>query len=141
METKIRNDYKQSIINKDVDSKLTLSLLINKIDKLKKEVNRDVSDDEILALVMKDIKKRNQSIDAYEKASRKDLLDKENRELVILTSYTPEPLSEESILSLIREQINNNPGIHEGKLFGLINKACKGLNKADQIKQLIAQSK
>jgi hypothetical protein len=41
---------------------------------------------------------------------------------------------------LVRLTKATNPGIHEGKLFGLINKECKGVTKAEEIKKAIAEA-
>lgn len=140
MEPKIRADYKAAIKSKDAPAKRALSLLISAIDNEKISLKRELTEDEILKTIIKECKKRNQSIEAYTLAKRLELTVKEEEELVVLESYLPKPLTYSELQVLVRNFKNEFPGIHEGKLFGLVNKETKGTSKAEDIKKAISES-
>lgn len=71
------------------------------------EVKRghDLSDDEVLEVVAREAKRRRESIDAFGKGGRQDLVDKESAELVVLESYLPAALSDDELATLVDEAI------------------------------------
>lgn len=140
MEPKIRTDYVTAIKARDAVAKSTLGLLISAIDNEKISLKRELTEDEVTKIISKEVKKRNQSIDTYTLSKRLDLAVKEEEELKILESYLPQALTYSELLSLVKQKKEDNPGIHEGKLFGLINKETKGTSKAEDIKKAIAEA-
>ncbi|MBU2109433.1 GatB/YqeY domain-containing protein [Patescibacteria group bacterium] len=98
LKEKILNDFKGAFKGKD---KIRLSVLkmlqaeihnaeIAKRTKLGEE--SPLSDDEILQVISREIKKRKKAIELYERGGRKDLADKEKAEIEILSAYLPEQL-------------------------------------------------
>ena len=97
---KIEEDYKNSVKSKDKIEISTYRLILSAVKDLeilnrsgpnKKETN----DKDIIQLIKKMIKQRNESIEAYEKNNRKDLAESEKNEVDILSVYLPKQLSEE----------------------------------------------
>jgi uncharacterized protein YqeY len=66
---------------------------------------RSVSDDDILALLQKMIKSRQESLDIFEKNNRPDLADTERGEIAVISAYLPQQLSEEEVAAAIRDAI------------------------------------
>jgi uncharacterized protein YqeY len=66
---------------------------------------KTLGDDDILALLQKMVKSRQESLDIYEKAGRTDLVDKERAEIEVISSYLPQPLSEEETAAAIKDAI------------------------------------
>jgi uncharacterized protein YqeY len=64
-----------------------------------------LEDSEAVAVIRKQLKQRQDSIDSFEKGGRADLADKERKEIEILSVYLPKPLSEAEILQLVHESI------------------------------------
>lgn len=141
MEKKLRGDLKEAILNQLEKEKMTLSLLINEIDKEKKETKVDnLDNDSVIKIISKEVKKRFQSIEAFEKGNRMDLAQKEKDELSVLEGYLPKAPTHSELVAIAKEIKANEPGIHEGKLFGMVNKAAKGLSKPEYVKKAIAES-
>lgn len=65
----------------------------------------ELNDTETVAVIRKEVKKRQDSIEQFEKAGRQDLADKEKEELAVLNGYLPQPLSAEEIAKLIDDAI------------------------------------
>ena len=86
-------------------------------------------DEDVLSVIAKQVKTHKESIEMFEKAGRKDLVDRENTELAILQSYMPEQIGEEEVKNKIAEIIKNNPQADFGTLMKLAMGELKG--KAD----------
>jgi uncharacterized protein len=65
----------------------------------------DLDDASVLNVIRREVKQRRDSIDAYGKANRKDLVDQEEAELAILAAYLPAQMSREEIESVARDVI------------------------------------
>lgn len=137
MEKQIRTDYINAVKNKDQTKKSTLSLLINEINKESKTLQKTLTDEEVLKIIQKEVKKRNQSIDSYVKGNRQDLADKENDELEVLKNYLPKPLTKEELFCVVESLFNNDPTIIRGKLIGLTNKEVNGKATITEIQTVV----
>src|SRR3990167_10160639 len=65
----------------------------------------ELSDDETISVVLSEIKKRKESIVQYEKGGRKDLADKETKELEIIKKYAPEEMGKEELREVVKRTI------------------------------------
>lgn len=104
LEEKILNDYKEAMKNKDSLKSSALSFLraelMNAAIAKKKS---KLEEAEIIAVIRKQVKERQDSIEQFTKGSRADLADKEAKELMILKAYLPEELSAGQIKEIIEE--------------------------------------
>ncbi|MDD3453747.1 MAG: GatB/YqeY domain-containing protein [Bacilli bacterium] len=132
MREKILNDLKTAMKeqNKDV---LTVIRMIKGAMQLE-EINlkRELNDDEIINVIVKQIKTRKESIVEFEKGNRQDLISKTNEEIDILSKYMPEQLTEKEINDEITkafEEINPTSSSDMGKLMARLTPIFKG--KAD----------
>lgn len=100
----IEKDYIRAYKAKDSVRVTVLRLLKtavkNRLVDLKRPGGK-LSDEEMLDLIIKEGKQRQDSIDQYTSANRADLADKEAAELEILKEYMPKPLGEEELAALI----------------------------------------
>ena len=106
LEGKIFNDYKEAMKNRDTLKSSVLSFLraamINVgIEKKKKSLD----DNDVIAVIKKQVKQHQDSIEQFQKGNRQDLADKETKELEILKSYLPPELPAEEIKKIIEEAI------------------------------------
>ncbi len=83
-----------------------LRLLSAAVTNQEKELRRELSDDELRAVAGKEMKKRAESIEAFEGAGRQELADKERAERGAIAAYAPEQLGEEQVDALIDEAID-----------------------------------
>lgn len=98
------------------------------------EINKkkELSDDEVVAVLSKQIKTRKESILEFEKGNRKDLVEQTQKEIEILNEYMPEQMSEEEIIRIIDEvfaEINPSAPSDMGKIMK--NVTPKVMGKAD----------
>lgn len=104
----ITEDMKTAMREKDTIRLNTVRMLKSNIKNAAIEkggADAELNDTEIVAVIRKEVKKRQDSYEQYEAAGRKDLADVEKAEIAILEAYLPKPLSEEEIASLVDEAI------------------------------------
>ncbi|TVR00728.1 MAG: GatB/YqeY domain-containing protein [Desulfovibrionales bacterium] len=102
---RIERDFLAAYKNKDTDLVAVLRMLKTAAKNRHVEIQRPLTDDEVLDLVLKQIKQRQESIDMYSKAGREELAAKEAAELQLLRAYQPQPLSEGELTTLIETLI------------------------------------
>jgi uncharacterized protein YqeY len=90
---------------------------------------RQLSDDEVREIAAREVKKRAESIEAFDAAGRTELADKERAEREVLAAYAPEQLSETEVDALIDEALTSSGASSPtelGKVMGLVMGQAKG---------------
>lgn len=103
--TKIQQDLTDSMKQKNEIKTSTLRLVISEIGNARIEKREDLTDEDIVQVIAKEAKKRQESIAAFKQGERTDLAEKEEQELLILKTYLPEPVSDEELLKIVDSQI------------------------------------
>jgi uncharacterized protein len=103
---KIAADIKEAMRAKDAARLSTLRLLKSAVEYHKIEKKQEqLTDVEVSAVIKKQIKQRQDSIEGFEKGGRADLVEKEKTELVVLKSYLPEELSPAQVEEVVKATI------------------------------------
>lgn len=128
LKDKVFEQLKIAMKEKNVIAKGVLTLLKSALDNAEKEKGAQLTSEEEIALVNREIKQTNQSLDGAKQANREDLIEKEEIKLSLLKSFLPKQLSEEEINSLLIEA-----GVSKGMNMGDAMKIAKPLlaGKAD----------
>jgi len=132
MKQNLLNDLVAAMKSQDKETLSVLRMVKGAIQL--EEINKksELSDEDFIGVVSKQIKTRKESIAEFEKAGRTDLVEQTQKEIEILNKYMPEQLSEEEVLKVIDEAFNTvNPQAQSdmGKLMGFVTPKLKG--KAD----------
>ena len=98
---KITEDVKVAMKNQDKEKLNVIRMVKSAIQLAKIEAKHDLSDEEVIDVISKQIKMRKDSIVEFEKASRTDLAENYRKEIEILKEYMPEPLSLEKVKEII----------------------------------------
>jgi uncharacterized protein len=152
---KINDDMKQSMKAKEALKTSTLRLLISaiKYSEMKKQESEfhksgavadktalTLTDADILGVIAKEIKQREDSILAYKQGNRQDLVDKESAEMAILKNYMPQQMSREDIVieanKTIAELGARGPG-DKGKVMGKLIGKLKGKADGKDINEVV----
>jgi uncharacterized protein YqeY len=102
LKERITEDMKAAMRAKDSERLGTIRLLTAAIKQREVDERIELDDTAVVAVVDKLIKQRKDSIEAFEKAQRQDLADKEKSELAVLSAYLPERLSAEAVAAEVR---------------------------------------
>jgi uncharacterized protein YqeY len=106
-----------------------LRMLAAAITNREKEVLHDLSDDEVREVAGREVKKRAESIEAFEAAGRTDLVERERAEREVLLPYAPEQLDDAAVDALVDEAIASTgaTSVKEmGKVMGVVMGRAKG---------------
>ena len=101
---------------------------------------KELDDDEVIALIAKQIKTRKESIVEFEKGNRQDLIDATNAEIEILNKYMPEQLSDEEVNKIIDEiftEVKPESMRDMGKIMGQANAKLKGRADMGEVSSII----
>lgn len=128
----IKADIKDAMRAKDKALLTTLRGLSAEIKQLEVDQRRDVTDEDVVAIVAKGIKTRQESATQYKDAGREDLESIELAEIEVFKKYQPEQLSEDEITVIVKEAIaatGASSAKEMGKVMGALMPKVKG--KAD----------
>lgn len=103
------------------------------------ETKRTLTDDETIKLLGTEAKRRRESIEAYQKGGRQDLIDKETFELSVIEEYLPKQLSDDELRTMIDEVKAKNPGADFGTLMRETMKQVSGRADGGRMAALIKQ--
>lgn len=108
LEQQIDKDYIQAMKARDTARSSALSFLRSQIKYARIELRTEnVEDQEVIAVIKKQIKQRQDSIEQFKRGSRTDLAEKEEKELALLKSYLPAEMSSDAIKAIVKETIKS----------------------------------
>lgn len=126
---RIQEDLTAAMKARDAVRVGALRMLITALVNREKELRRPLTDEEVREVAAREVKRRTESIEAFEAGGRADLVAKETAEREILAAYAPEPLSEAELDRLIEEAIAEvgatGPG-DLGKVMGKVMGVARG---------------
>lgn len=144
LEIKIQEDFIVAMKCKDNGTKLALQGLKTKITETQKENgNGNIDDVEIIKIVTKMVKQREESILQYKSANRGDLVAKEEMEITALSKYMPEKFTDNEIAAKCNEIIETFKGLNLnqntliGKTIGDFNKKYPGMADVNKIRIVV----
>ena len=105
LKEKINDDMKSAMRSKDVALLGTIRLIQAAIKQKEVDERILVDDNTVISIIEKMLKQRNDSIEAFKKANRTDLVDKEEFEVSVLKNYMPEQMNVEEVEKIIQEVI------------------------------------
>ena len=117
-----------------------LRLLTAAIKNREIEVQRELSDDEVREMAGKEVKKRVESIEAFDAAGRTELADKERQERDIVAVFAPTQLSEDAVDALVEEALAATGATSSkelGKVMGFVMGKAKGQVDGTQVQQKV----
>ena len=147
LQTKIETKLSEALKTKDKITYSTLRLVVAAIkDTMIAKKIRDkktLSDNDLITLLKKMVKQRNDSCDAYKKAGRNELLENEMSEIKIINEFLPKQLSDEETKKICLEtvkKIGANSIKDMGKVMGVLKKEYSDVLDFSKVSQIIKES-
>ena len=125
LQGRIQNDLNTARKAQDKNGVLLLGTILADIKNRRIEEKRELTDAEVNEVLRKGIKKRRESIEMYDKASRADLADRERAEVAALEAYLPANVSDDEIRAAIRKVIAEG-ATNIGGVMGKVNPHVQG---------------
>lgn len=105
LKEKLLEDLKDAMKTKNVNKKNAVQMVRTAILQIEKDKGIEVSDEQILGIVAKEVKTRKDAIAEYEQANREDLIEKANEEIKALEEYLPKQLTDEELVTEVKKAI------------------------------------
>ena len=129
LKEKIKSDLKDAMKSGDSVVRGVLRLLSSDIKNEEISLKKELTDDDVLKILKKDIKRHKESIEQYKTGGREDLAEQEEKELEILEKYMPEQISEEEIRKIVSDVVKKLGATNVsdfGKVMGIAMKEIGG---------------
>lgn len=98
---RINNDLKEAMKSKDSFRLSVIRMVKGAMQLAKPNPREELTDDDVITVISKQIKMRNDSIKEFEAAGRSDLVEQNKKEIEVLNTYMPKQLSEEELTEII----------------------------------------
>ena len=137
---RINEDMKLAMKAQDKETLNVVRMIKSAIQMAKIELKHELTDEEVIDVVSKQIKMRKDSIVEFSKASRSDLVEQYNKEITILNKYMPEQLSYDEVVKIIDDAftlINPTSQKQMGLIMKEVNPKVKGKYDMGEVSKLI----
>ena len=140
----LTEDMKQAMKAKE-SGKLRLSVIRMaraNIKNIEIDEKRELNDDEVLAVLMKEVKMRQDSLEEFTKAGREELVEQAKQEIAILRKYLPEQLSDEELRALVEEAVAETGAAGPkdmGKVMAALMPKTKGRADGKRINTMVRE--
>lgn len=105
---------------------------------LRKGEDIELSDDQAMEVISGEIKKRKDSIEAFEKGGRPELAENEKEEMKILEKYLPEQMTDEELESIVKNAVEaSGAGANFGAVMGRIMPLVKGKADGNRVSAMV----
>lgn len=142
MKEKLSSDLRNAQKSRDSLKTDTLRLLLSEIKNKEIDLRREIENEEIISILVTQIKKRKEAASIYEENGRKDVCEKELKESSFLESYLPEQVSEEELKKRIQEILADTGAQSPrdiGKVMKIVIPEFKGKADGAIIKDLVSE--
>lgn len=140
LKLQITEDMKTAMRAKETERLGTIRLLLSAMKQKEVDERVELDDVMVIAIIDKMIKQRKDSIDAFTKADRKDMADKEAAEIVVLQGYLPARMSSDEVLAAVKAIVTavgaSGPG-DMGKVMGAAKTQLAGKADMGQVSQAV----
>ncbi len=141
-EKKIREDLKEALKQHDGVRVSILRLLLSEIKKAEIAQRTPLDDNEILDVIGKEVKRHRESIEAFKRGNRSDLVAQEEAELSILMGYLPKQMSREEIVTVAQQAIGaiGAKGISDkGKVMSQLMPELRGKAGGKEVSDVVSE--
>jgi uncharacterized protein YqeY len=146
LKQQLRDELKQAMLSRDVVKTSVLRMVLSAVGYFeiqKGGAGYEASDEEVLAVIQKEVKQHRDSIEQFKSAGRQELMDKEIKELEILQAYLPAQMSEDEVRVLVEEAVRQTGAkspADMGKVMGVLMGKVKGKADGGLVSRLVREA-
>lgn len=142
LKDKIQEALKKALKRQQGVEVSTLRLLLSEIKYTEIAQQKPADDSKVLDVIGKEVKRHRESIEAFKKGNRDDLVAQEEAELAVLISYLPEQMSREQVIAAARQAIDavgaKGPS-DKGKVMGQLMPQLKGKADGREVSEIVSE--
>jgi uncharacterized protein YqeY len=139
---KLKEDLKQAMRGGDKERVGVLRLVLAGVTNSEKERGTPADDAGVIAVLAREVKRHKESIEAFKKGDRQDLVTKEEGELSILLEYLPKQMSRDEIAEAARraiEEMGASGPRDKGKVMGRLMAELKGKAEGQEVNAVVSE--
>jgi hypothetical protein len=140
---RIQEDVTAAMRSGDSLRRDVLRMVQNAAYAIEKRDRRELSDDDYIGVLTREVKTRRESVEAFRAGGREELAAKEESEIAILAAYLPEQLSDDEVTALIDEAIaaTRASSVRDlGKVMGWLSPRTRGRADGKRVSELVAKA-
>ncbi len=133
---------REAMVNKDTVTRDVVRMALSAVKQAEVDQRRDLSDDEILAVLQREAKTRRESIAEAENAGRDETVNEEKTRLAILERFLPQQLSREQVAALAQEAVAQSGATSAkdmGKVMALLMPKTRGLADGKLVNDVVRE--
>ena len=138
----LRDALIEALKSGETQRKTTLRMALASIKNAEVEAREELEEDLVLNLIQKEVKARQETIEAAKKAQRPDLIEKAEQEIKILNEFLPQQLSSEELRILVQEAVQESGAssmAEIGKVMGALMPKIRGRADGKQANQIVRE--
>jgi len=139
---RLQNDLTQAIRDRDEQRRDALRMAISAVNLAAKNARRDLSDDEVVGVLQREIKTRRETVDSSAAAGRTETAAEEQVKLEIISAYMPEQLTDADLTAMVNQAIDTTGATSArdmGKVMSAVMPQIKGRAEGKQVSTTVAQ--
>ena len=139
---RLNSDIKQAMKNKEKDKLSVIRMIKASIQNEALKTGNEISEEEELTVLSREVKQRKDSLHEFDKAGREDLVEKIRTELQYVELYMPKQLSEEEVSEIVKQAISETGASTKaemGKVMAVIMPKVKGKADGSLVNKLVQQ--
>lgn len=139
---RLQTDLTQAIRDRDEMRRDALRMAISAINLAAKNARRDLSDDEVVGVLQREIKTRRETVESSTAAGRTETAAEEQTKLDIISAYMPEQLSDADLTAMVTQAIDQTGATSArdmGKVMAAVMPQIKGRAEGKQVSSKVAQ--
>lgn len=120
----------------------TLRMVVSAAYNAQKQAGRDLTDDEVISVLSREVKTRRESVDAFTAGGRPDAAAKEQAEIAIISTYLPEQIGADELAQIVAQAVAESGATSQrdmGKVMAVLMPRVKGRADGKQVSALVAQ--
>ncbi|AXX92756.1 glutamyl-tRNA amidotransferase [Malaciobacter molluscorum LMG 25693] len=140
LKEQLKNDLKDAMKAKDLVKRDSIRAINTMIKQIEVDERKELTNEDILKLIQKGIKQREEAAEQYKAASREDLVEKEMQQVEVFKEYLPKQLSDEELeagMKEIIEQVGAQSMKDMGKVMGVATKKFAGIADGKRINETV----
>ena len=142
LKDRLTDDLKEAMKNKEQVRKSVVTLIRAGIKQCEVDTRQELTDEDIISLISKQLKQRKDALVDFEKANRTDLIEQTNQEIAILENYLPEQLDDvelKEIITKVVEEVGATSMKDMGKVMAKTISLVQGRADGKRINAIVKQ--
>jgi len=142
LQNRLQQDMQAAIRKRDELRRDTLRMVVAAAYNAQKQAGRDLTDDEVLIVLAREVKTRRESVEAFTTGDRPAAAAKEQAEIAIISAYLPEQLGADELARLVAQAVDESGATSVrdvGKVMAVLMPRVKGRADGKQVSALVAQ--